>query len=139
MSSIHNLVHGIAKLTHSPPNWSTWRKDAEAILGSKDLFSMVMGVPLHPLMLPNCCHGRSETSMHTLLFTYLSTPMSSTSLCKLLLDPMCGLPWRPNSRRMLHQTVSTFTVASTMLPMTNPNQSLNSSTLFSLSHTNLLP
>ena len=97
-----------------------------------------MGVSLHPLMLPNHCHGRSETSVHTLLFTYLSALMSTTLLCKLLLDLMYGLCWRPNSRRMLHQTVSIFAVTSTMLPMTHQNQSLNSSTLFSLSHTNLL-
>ena len=97
-----------------------------------------MGVALHPLTLPNHCHGRSKTSVHMLLFTYLSALMSATLLHKLPLDPMCGLCWRPNSRRMLHQTISTFAVTSTMLPMTHPNQPPNPSTLFSLSHTNLL-
>ena len=48
MSSIHNLIHGIAKLTHSPPHWSTWRKDAEVILKSEDLFSMVNGSATSP-------------------------------------------------------------------------------------------
>ena len=40
MSLIHNLIHGITKLT---PNWSTWQKDAEVILESEDLFSIVNG------------------------------------------------------------------------------------------------
>ena len=48
MTSIHNLIHGIAKLTCSPPNWSTWQKDAEVILEFEDLFSMVNGSATPP-------------------------------------------------------------------------------------------
>ena len=48
MSSIHNLIHGIAKLMCSLPNWSTWQKDAEVILESEDLFSMVDGSATSP-------------------------------------------------------------------------------------------
>ena len=48
MTSIHNLIFGIPKLTHSPPNWSTWRKDVEVILESEDLFSMVDGSATSP-------------------------------------------------------------------------------------------
>ena len=48
MSSIYNLIYGIAKLTCSPLNWSICWKAAEVILKSKDLFSMVNGSATPP-------------------------------------------------------------------------------------------
>ena len=50
-----------------------------------------MAVPLHLLTPPNKCCGRSETSTHMPLFTYLSAPTKATSLRKLHLDPTHGL------------------------------------------------
>ena len=48
MNSIHNIISGIAKLTHSPPNLSTWQKDTEVILKMEDLFGMVDGSTTQP-------------------------------------------------------------------------------------------
>ena len=45
-----------------------------------------MGVPLHPLMLPNSCHGRSETSVHMLLFTYFV----SSNECHVIVQASIG-------------------------------------------------
>ena len=52
MSSVHHLISGITKLTQSPSNWSTWRKDAEVILESEDLFGTVDGSVTPPADAP---------------------------------------------------------------------------------------
>ena len=48
MTSIHNFIYGIPKLTCSPPNWSTWQKNVEVILESEDHFSTVYGSATSP-------------------------------------------------------------------------------------------
>ena len=95
----------------------------------------LMGVPLHPLTPPNYWNGRSETSMCILLCIYL---LVSSNENHIIAQASLGSNACPLLETEFKKDVATFTATSTMLPMTHPNQSLNSLILFNPSHTDLL-